>query len=170
MPRKKAAARGSAPAATVPHRERKQNKAKPVKGQTALAKLREQGVRFKRPAEQYKGIVLNRAKGPLPVRLEAMLAQHGPPAMTFLCDTVNGKIPGMTNQQRLDAATTITTLLTQVANTQIDAFAQLIGRLDLSELTDEQIQALHAHQHDAQTALQNMLQMHAPIAEVHDAV
>jgi hypothetical protein len=153
MPRKKAHPHGAVPADVVPHKERRQNTAITTASKVSQARVKA-GARFHRPpAPEHRGIVLNRAQGPLPVRLEAMLMQHGPAAIAFLCDTVAGRIPGMTNQQRLDAATTITTLLTTFATHQLDTFAALMQHLDVTKLSDAQLRALAEHQHDAKAAL-----------------
>jgi hypothetical protein len=158
MPRKQPLRRGAAPpAASIPHKERAQNKRVTEVSAPMQARIRA-GERFTRPpTDAQRGMVLNRAQGPLPMRLEAMLMQHGPTAIAFLCDTVAGRIPGMTNQQRLDAATTITTLLTDYAGHQLDAMAALLQHLDVTQLTDDQLRALAEHQHDARGALAALL-------------
>ena len=158
MPRKKPLKRGAPlPADTHPHRERAPNK-RVTEVSKATQERARAGERFLRPASAaQRGMVLNRAQGPLPMRLEAMLMQHGPTAIAFLCDTVAGRIPGMTNQQRLDAATTITTLLTDHASHQLDAMAALLQHVDVSKLSDAQLRALAEHQHDAQSALVALL-------------
>lgn len=99
----------------------------------------------------------DRATGPMPHRLESLLAQHGPTAVAFLCDTVCGRIPMMTNAQRLDAATTIATLVSEMEKRQVDAFAALIQHVDISSLTDAQFSALYDNQHDAKSALTALL-------------
>lgn len=131
----------------------------------ALAKAAEARRTYVRPASITP--LRSRLDGPLPMRLESLLLRHGPLAVTFLCDVIAGRVPGTSRQQQIDAATTILGLLVKLAGDQMSALGSVLNRLDLSQLSDSQLQALMTHEHDANAAVAALLNT-LPVAEVTD--
>lgn len=127
--------------------------------------LRANGSRFIAAPPKFPGSAINRASGPMPVRLEILLMQHGAPALQFLRDVFEGRIPGVSVAQRIDAATTIAMMVSKLSGDQTAAFAVLLRDLDPARLTDAQLSAILQHRDDASAAFSALLNTAIPTTE-----